>query len=53
MILSLAVTNMVGVLVTKYINAPARSILDSGRGILVWIIGVILTVSNSFDSFKF
>lgn len=43
MSLSVGVANIVGVNVTKYINAVGRSILDSARGILVWVIGLVLT----------
>jgi hypothetical protein len=34
-----------GVTVTKYINALARSLGDVTRTILVWIIGIIITVT--------
>jgi hypothetical protein len=33
------------VTVTKYINALARSIGDVTRTVLVWIIGIIITVT--------
>jgi hypothetical protein len=34
-----------GVTVTKYINALARSICDVTRTVIVWIVGIIITVS--------
>jgi len=33
------------VTVTKYINALARSICDVTRTVIVWIVGIIVTVS--------
>lgn len=36
---------MTGVTVTKYINALARSICDVTRTVIVWIVGIIVTVS--------
>lgn len=44
-IFSIATFNIAGVTVTKYINALARSIGDVTRTILVWGIGIIITVS--------
>ena len=41
----MATFNVTGVTVTKYINALARSIADATRTILVWIIGIVVTVS--------
>lgn len=44
-IFSIATFNVTGVTVTKYINALARSICDVTRTVIVWIIGIIITVS--------
>lgn len=44
-IFSIATFNVAGVTVTKNINALARSIADVTRTILVWGIGLIITVS--------
>jgi hypothetical protein len=44
-VLSIATFNITGVTVTKYINALARSICDVTRTILVWIVGIIVTVT--------
>lgn len=44
-IFSIATFNITGVTVTKYINALARSIGDVTRTILVWGIGIIITVT--------
>jgi hypothetical protein len=44
-VFSIATFNVTGVTVTKYINALARSICDVTRTVLVWIIGIIITVS--------
>ena len=44
-ILSIATFNITGVTVTKYINALARSICDVTRTILVWIAGIIVTLT--------
>jgi len=49
MSLSVGVSNIIGVNVTKYINALGRSILDAARGVLVWGIGLVLT---SYDVFN-
>lgn len=44
-IFSIATFNICGVTVTKYINALARSIGDVTRTVLVWAIGIIVTVT--------
>jgi hypothetical protein len=44
-IFSIATFNICGVTVTKYINALARSIGDVTRTVLVWAIGIIITLS--------
>jgi hypothetical protein len=44
-IISIATFNITGVTVTKYINALARSICDVTRTILVWIVGILVTVT--------
>ncbi len=44
-IFSIATFNICGVTVTKYINALARSIGDVTRTVLVWMIGIIITVT--------
>ena len=44
-VFSIATFNVTGVTVTKYINALARSIADVTRTILVWGIGIIITLT--------
>lgn len=44
-VFSIATFNICGVTVTKYINALTRSICDVTRTILVWGIGIIVTVT--------
>jgi hypothetical protein len=44
-IFSIATFNVTGVTVTKHINAIARSICDVSRTVLVWIVGIIVSVS--------
>lgn len=44
-IFSIATFNICGVTVTKYINALARSIGDVTRTVIVWAIGIIITVT--------
>jgi hypothetical protein len=44
-IFSIATFNVTGVTVTKYINALARSICDVTRTVIVWIVGIIVTLS--------
>ena len=53
-IFSIATFNITGVTVTKYINALARSIGDVTRTILVWGIGLIVTVTAgaSYPNYK-
>ena len=36
--------NVAGVTVTKYINALARAIANMTKSIIVWIIGLIITL---------
>ena len=42
---SIATFNITGVTVTKEINAPARSICDVGRTVLVWAAGIGLALT--------
>jgi hypothetical protein len=53
-IFSIATFNIAGVTVTKYINALARSIGDVTRTILVWGIGLIVTVTagSTYPNYK-
>ena len=44
-VFSIATFNVTGVTVTKYINALARSICDVTRTVIVWIVGIIITVT--------
>lgn len=44
-IFSIALFNLCGVSVTKYINALARSLADVTRTVLIWLIGIIVTVT--------
>jgi hypothetical protein len=37
--------NITGVTITKYINALARSVADVARTIIVWIVGIIVTLT--------
>jgi hypothetical protein len=44
-ILASSLFNASGVAITKYINALARSISDITRTSLVWILGIIITIT--------
>ncbi|CAM6005525.1 unnamed protein product [Sphagnum balticum] len=44
-VFSIATFNVTGVTVTKYINSLARSICDVTRTVLVWIVGILVTVT--------
>ena len=44
-IISIACFNITGVTITKYINALARSVADVARTIIVWVVGIIVTVT--------
>jgi len=44
-IFSIATFNVTGVTVTKYINSLARSICDVTRTAIVWIVGILVTVT--------
>ena len=47
-IISIVVTaffNVSGVTITKYINALARVIADVSKTIVVWIIGIVVTLT--------
>jgi hypothetical protein len=53
-VFSILTFNVSGVTVTKYINALTRSICDVTRTILVWGIGIIVTLAlgDSRPNFK-
>ncbi len=44
-VFSITIYNISGVTVTKYINALARSICDVTRTILIWAVGIIVTLT--------
>ena len=44
-IFSILIFNTSGVSVTKYINALARSICDVSRTVIIWLIGILVTVT--------
>ena len=44
-VFSIATFNVTGVTVTKYINALARSICDVTRTVIVWIVGILVSVT--------
>lgn len=44
-VFSIMIFNVCGVSVTKYISALARSICDVTRTLLIWIVGIIITVT--------
>jgi len=41
--------NTVGVAVTKYVNAVARSLVGISNILIVWLFGIIITLSTSLD----
>lgn len=53
-VFSIATFNITGVTVTKYINALARSIGDVTRTILVWGVGLLITVTagSKYPNYK-
>lgn len=44
-VFSIASFNVCGSTVTKYINALARSLADVTRTIVIWLVGIIITVT--------
>ena len=44
-IFSIALFNLCGVSVTKYINALARSLADVTRTVVIWLVGIIVTLT--------
>ena len=48
-IFSIASFNICGVTVTKYINSLARSLADVTRTIIIWIVGIIVTLTVGVD----
>lgn len=44
-IVSIASFNIAGITVTKYLSSLTRSIVDVIRTIIVWLIGIIITVT--------
>ena len=52
LIIAASMFNGIGVYITKTINALGRSILDTGRAALVWIVGIIVTAAASDSRFR-
>ena len=44
-VLSITFFNFIGLSITKYINALARAILNLTKTALIWVIGIIVTVT--------
>ena len=44
-IINVGLTNLNGVLITKYMNSSARSLVFMAKTVLVWIIGIIITLT--------
>ena len=44
-VFSITTFNVCGVSVTKYINAIARSICDVTRTLIIWLVGIVITVT--------
>lgn len=49
-IFSIACFNITGVTITKYIDALARSVGDVARTVLVWGIGLIITITAGVNN---
>lgn len=45
-VFTIAVFNICGVSVTKYISSVARSVVDVTRTVIVWLVGLIITWIN-------
>ena len=46
-IFSIAIFNIFGVNVTKYVSALTRTVVDTVRTVLIWGIGLIVTITTS------
>lgn len=46
-IISIALFNLFGVNVTKHVSALARTVVDTIRTVLIWGIGLIVTVTTN------
>ena len=44
-VLSIAFLNLIGLTITKHVNALARAILNLTKTALIWIIGIVVTVT--------
>ena len=44
-VVSIAFFNVVGLTITKHINALARAILNMTKTSLVWVVGIVVTVT--------
>lgn len=44
-VFSIMIFNVSGVTVTKYISALTRSICDVTRTLLIWVVGIVVTVT--------
>lgn len=44
-VFSIAFFNLIGLMITKHINALARAILNLTKTALIWIIGIVVTVT--------
>ena len=43
--ITMAVYNILGVIITKEINSVARAICDVSRIVVVWTVGIVVTVT--------
>jgi hypothetical protein len=52
-IISVGALNMNGLTITKYINALARSLLNMTKTVLIWVVGIIVTVTIGRNNQKY
>ncbi|EGR31767.1 nucleotide-sugar transporter, putative [Ichthyophthirius multifiliis] len=51
-VFTIAAFNVCGVNITKHVSSLARSVVDVSRTVIVWIFGIILTVSSSNPNYQ-
>jgi hypothetical protein len=54
-VFTIAISVSIAVTITKKINAISRSLADVTRTVLIWLFGIIitLTIGNSRSNYKF
>jgi hypothetical protein len=51
--ISMCAYNSLGVTIAKYMNSLTRAICDASRTVIIWVVGIVVTVGMGGDDKAF